>query len=323
MGRKKLTGLSPWTYEHPRDRKTLDALEGTPGLETLVRKFNEWGLEHLARVEYTGSNLRATSHCFGELLDAVHQACETLDLPRIPEVYVTPGGGLNAQTVGVEHPILVIPADAIDKLSADELLFLVGRELGHIKSGHGLYLQVAACLPAIASMLEAATAGLGGLLATGLKYALLNWERTSQLTADRAGLLACQENGAAIATLAKLAGLPRKHYESFDCAEFIAQARAFEMLETDKVNRFFKAMSAMGRTHPWTVVRAQELLAWIDGGDYQTVLTARHDSGGPPRSLPDGPRFCASCGHALAGRPDYCTGCGTKVAAPPAAQKSP
>jgi hypothetical protein len=36
---KKLELLHPSEYEHPLDRKALQALEGTPGLESLTRKL--------------------------------------------------------------------------------------------------------------------------------------------------------------------------------------------------------------------------------------------------------------------------------------------
>src|SRR5690348_3773886 len=37
--------LPPQAYEHPSDTSTLDALQHTAGLETLVRKLNAWGFE--------------------------------------------------------------------------------------------------------------------------------------------------------------------------------------------------------------------------------------------------------------------------------------
>ena len=57
MARRILTGLRPQTYEHPADTKALDALQQTRGLETLVRKCNEWGFERLLRVQLTGRNV--------------------------------------------------------------------------------------------------------------------------------------------------------------------------------------------------------------------------------------------------------------------------
>src|SRR5205823_12656453 len=52
--------LPPQVYEHPSDTSTLDSLQHTAGLDTLVRKLNSWGFERLLRVQLTGSYLRAT-----------------------------------------------------------------------------------------------------------------------------------------------------------------------------------------------------------------------------------------------------------------------
>ena len=51
MARRKLTGLRPQTYEHPLDAQALNALQKTSGLDTVVRKCNEWGFERLLRVD--------------------------------------------------------------------------------------------------------------------------------------------------------------------------------------------------------------------------------------------------------------------------------
>ena len=44
MELKKLVDLDPKEYEHPFDKKALDALHGTKGLDTLVKKFYEYGV---------------------------------------------------------------------------------------------------------------------------------------------------------------------------------------------------------------------------------------------------------------------------------------
>ena len=60
MSPRRLTGLRPQTYEHPLDAQALNALQKTSGLETVIRKCNEWGFERLLRVQLTGSHLRVT-----------------------------------------------------------------------------------------------------------------------------------------------------------------------------------------------------------------------------------------------------------------------
>jgi hypothetical protein len=61
----------------------------------------------------------------------------------------------------------------------------------------------------------------------------------------------------------------------------------------------------MGQTHPWTVMRANAFLAWIDSGDYEKVLRA------PQGAVAAGAtRSCARCGTPLAGGERFCPRCG-------------
>ena len=71
MALKKLTTLEPREYEHPFDKKALDALERTKGLDTLVKKFYEYGIEHIFTIQYTGSNLKVTATSFPVIGDCV------------------------------------------------------------------------------------------------------------------------------------------------------------------------------------------------------------------------------------------------------------
>src|SRR5882762_555059 len=159
--RLALAGLRPQAYEHPLDRQALDTLNNTGGLETLVRKCNEWGFERLLRVQLTGSNLLVTADSFPHLHELFCAARHALDLPIQPELYVGAGGDINAFTAGVERPIVLINAGAVDMLTDDELLFVIAHELGHVKSGHVLYYQIAEFLPLIAEVIGNATFGVG------------------------------------------------------------------------------------------------------------------------------------------------------------------
>lgn len=310
MERQKFVGLRPQTYEHPSDQQALDALLSTTGLDTLVRTCNEYGLERLLRVQYTGSYLRVNGDNFPDIHGKVLTACEILDLPKIPEIYIQPGE-INAMTAGVENPILVLTTAAIDALTPTELDFVIAHELGHVKSGHVLYYQIATFLPVIAEVIGQATFGIGTLLSAGLQIALLKWQRMSELTADRAGLLGGQDVSAAISAMMKLAGLPQRFYSAINTEDFIAQAREFEALDDTWMDWAAKLLSGMGQTHPWTVMRAHELLKWIDSGEYERVRTM---SPVAPAVLAGAgaARFCTQCGCALAGTELFCPRCGAK-----------
>jgi Zn-dependent protease with chaperone function len=303
----RLHGLRPQSYEHPSDSKTRDVLQGTAGLETVIRKCNEFGLDRLLRIQLMGSYLRASQDCFPDLYRAVQEGCEILDVPKRPTVYIQPGG-LNAFTAGVEQPILVLNAGLIDSLTEEELRFVVGHELGHIKSGHVLYYQIAMLLPVLAEVVGAATFGIGSLLSFPLEVALVRWQRMSELTADRAGLLACQDVNAATTAMIKLAGLPLKFFDKVNTEDFLLQAREFEAFDSDKLDWVAKILSGMGQSHPWTVMRASELLRWVDSTSYERLL-ADPTCG---RALEPPRKFCTNCGSPTTGV--FCSKCGTRIA---------
>jgi Zn-dependent protease with chaperone function len=313
MARKILTGLRPQSYEHPWDKKALDALQSSKSFAALVAKLNEWGFERILRVQLTGSNLRVTPDNFPEVHDKVREAAAILDLPMTPEIYIAAGGDINAFTAGVRKPVVVLTSAAVDLLTDDELFFVIAHEVGHIKSGHVLYYQIAQFVPVLGEIVGAATLGISNLFSTGLEAALLNWKRTSEFTADRAGLLACQDVNVAIGAMMKIAGLPLRYHSSANTEDFIAQARDFEALDTDTLSWIAKGLSIMGQSHPWTVMRANQFLTWIDAGEYEKLLTA-------PPEQPQLMRFCSHCGASLTVTAVFCTGCGTRaiVAAPAA-----
>ncbi len=313
---QKLTGLRPQAYEHPSDQAALDVLAETPGLDTLVRKLNAWGFERLLRVQLTGSYLHVLPENLPDLAETLHTACDTLDLPTVPDLYIAPSGELNASTMGVERPLIVVNSAIVDFLTPEELLFVLAHEAGHIKSSHVLYYQMADYFPVIAGILGDVTFNLGNLLSKPVEVALMSFKRTAEFTADRAGLLACQDVDVALRTLVKLAGLPGKYRNSINTEDFVRQAREFESLDSDKLSVVAKWLSVMGATHPWTVMRARQLLQWIDSGGYEQVLKDPKKVASP--AAPGVTGYCTSCGGPLHSGEAFCRACGHRIP-PPAA----
>lgn len=303
MERKQLLMLNPREYEHPWDKKALDTLKGQKGFDKLANEFYKHSLERVLRIQYTGSYLKVTNTHFPEVLEKLQEACRIINLSPIPELYIEMGWGIRAHTVGTENPMISVTRRSIDWLSDDELLGLLGHNVGHVKSTHMLYHDMAKVLPIVGDLIGGSTLGVGKVIAAGLEAYLLQWYRMSELTADRAGLLACQNFETYIQFLMKYSGSPKSHFDSIDTNEFIKQAREFQSFDYDSLDKVAKAATIIWKSHPWTVLRASELLKWVESGEYQKILDK--DSSGT--------LTCFNCGAELKGEEKFCGDCGAST----------
>ena len=316
----RIEGLNPREYEHPSDRNALDVLEKTPGLDLLVRKFFDLSIEKFLRLEFIGSNLKVTPGSLPDIYEILEEACEILNLKTTPEIYVRPDdyfrklevstNNLQGLTVGVEKPLVVISTACIESFSRSELLFVLGCEVGRLKSQHVLYENIAWLFPLIGSVMSSIP-GLGAITSTftvTVNLALIQWLRMADYTADRAGLLACQDINSAMTALAKIAGLPKKYFDSFNIDDFVTQAREFEGFADTRYNKVIQLLSLSLRDQAFTVARTNELLKWIDSGNYQAVLERKTKI-----QLAPSPSFCRHCGAKLESSHTFCPSCGEKV----------
>ena len=126
-------------------------------------------------------------------------------------------------------------------------------ELGHILSDHVLYRTMTILL------LQLATLGfpIVGLAARALLVALLEWYRKSELSSDRAGLLAVQDPEVAMRAMLKMAG-GRQRAEETSLQEFIQQAEEYRT-GGDVADQVYKILNLIGATHPFWVLRLSEV----------------------------------------------------------------
>ena len=253
MERKRivLKGLDHSSYEHPFDQKALAALEATPGL-TLAGNFITKQVERVYMVQYTGSHLKVTGNNYPDIYKYLREACKILDAKKVPELYIEWGYNINACTIGSKSPIIVLNSGLIDLCDEDEIMFVIGHELGHVKSNHMLYHMMAQVINLVINSIP-----FGSVAAAPLQYALYYWDRMSEFTADRAGLLCCQNKAAAVRAFMKMSGMPMKQFKEINIkSKMILQVHdeiVIEVLksELDKVKKIVK--SAMELNQPLRV----------------------------------------------------------------------
>ena len=266
-----IDGLMAKEYEDPRDTAYLDALKLNKGFDRAAKLAIEYSIERINTVLYTGSNVRVTRENMPYLYGCVEKACKILNVEKMPEIFVKEDPYINASTTGSANPILVFNNSILHRLTHEELMFIIGHEVGHIKSEHLQYTLIGDALLRLgASFLD--TSMLGSLITTGLNLAFYEWARRAEFTADHAGLLVCQDLHAAITALAKIGGYPLEYYDHLDANDFLTQAQQFTDFDDDLFNKLIKTYLVLGQTHPWTVLRARELMLWVQSGEYSRIV---------------------------------------------------
>lgn len=210
----------PVTLQHPYDRAALAALQKVPSLDIVIRKFIELLPERVAYIQNVAQTVRATPRQCSHLYAQLQEACAILDV-REPELYVAPYPVPNAYTSGHDHPYIVITIGLLDLLSEEEVLAVLAHELGHIKSGHVLYKTMARGVGFLVTLMGDMTLGIGRLVGRSLEAALLEWDRKSEFSADRAALLTVQNPRVMFSLMMKLVGGTLFQRDEMDAGEFL------------------------------------------------------------------------------------------------------
>ena len=274
--RRVLTNIAPRSWEHPADRAAVAALRRIPVFDEVLRKLFGYFGEKPIRLAFQANAVRVSPNQFGRVHDLYQEVARTLDAPMQYDVFISQTPIVNAGAYGMDRPFIILNSGTVQLLDDDELSYVLGHELGHIMSDHVLYRTMTILL------LKLATMGfpIVGLAARAVLVGLLEWYRKSELSSDRAGLLAVQNPEIAMQAMLTMAGGgPR---EETNLQEFIQQAEEYKT-GGDMADQVYKILNMIGTTHPFWVLRLSETRAWIESGDYDRTLRGEY----PRRSEPD------------------------------------
>lgn len=280
--RRTLPEIAPVSWEHPADRAALQALRAIPGVDEVIRKVLAiLGGERGIRLLFQANAVRVGPVQFPRLWHMHIENCTTFGWDKVPELYVTQTPIFNAGAYGVDDPFIVLHSAALEILDEAEIRTLLAHELGHVMSGHSLYRTIAAIL-ALVSL--GALPMLAGIALLPVKLAFLEWSRKSELSADRAGLLGCQDVMVAQRLDLKMAGGGRGEFftdADLNLDAFMAQAHEYTNTN-EGLDIVYKVLHTLGVTHPMHTVRAAEIQKWVAAGEYERILAGEYVRRGSP-----------------------------------------
>ena len=263
----RLTQISSRAYEHPADRSALVALRKLTGFDTLLKLLNGLFNERAMRLQFLASGVKVSERQFPHIHEMLRDGAYILDMDKVPELFVIQDPIVNAMALGTNTPFIVLNTGLVDLMDAEELRFIIGHELGHVLSGHAVYRTMLYNLIQLATRIAWMPLGYIGLRA--IIWGLEEWYRKSELSCDRAGLLAGQDIDAARRGLMKTAGGSRLAEMNADA--FHEQAHEYDAVP-DLRDSLLKLLQLQGTTHPFAVVRFAELDHWASNGDYERIL---------------------------------------------------
>jgi hypothetical protein len=282
--RATLTGISSRAWEHPADRGALVALRKLKGFDTILKAVSGLVNERRVRLAYLGTAVRVDDRQFSGLNRLLGEVGRSLDVDELPEMFVRNSPVTSAMTIGMDKPVIILNSSLLDLLDEEEMRFVVAHELGHALSGHAVYHSLLLRMLALSGVWNSIPGG--ALSVRVIIAALFEWQRKSELSADRAGLLATQDPATAFRVHMKFAS-GSGDLSELDQTSFFAQGQ--EYLDAgDLRDSVLKLMLVERTTHPFAVVRAAELRRWVDSGDYTRILSGdyprREDDAGASMS---------------------------------------
>jgi len=273
--------ISPKAYEHPADRAATSALHAVPLLDKVIKRLIDLGHEKRLRQIILGNAVKVGPEQLDEVWRRYVQAATILDLPSLPDLYVYNRAEVNAMTLGANRPIVVMNASLVSGYSIDEVQTVLAHETAHVLSEHYYYTTA---LVLLGQFLNGALPKslLLGLPARTIYYALLEWARAAELSADRAAALVRADPLDPCRVMMRLAGgaLPGMNFEAF-----LKQATEYQE-EDDLFSRNARFWAELRMEHPFAVRRVKELVEWVQSGDYDRIRSGSYPRRGhePPAS---------------------------------------
>lgn len=311
-------GLSPAAFQHPHDVQATKSLQQVPLLSPLLKIVSSAVFERQMRLASISGSVRLGPNQGRSVYQKFEKAADILDLPNLPEIYISNQYIVNAYAFGLKNYQITLFSGLVDALTEDELLAVIAHELGHVKCEHMLYKTVVFVLRTfgLEYFKRLLPAGSEALVLLPLQLAILHWERMAELSCDRAALLVVQDEKVVASALSKLAGGSQKALPEINLEEMLKQAEEYEDTEAGVLEQIIKVNMMLMQTHPFPTVRVKEIMQWAESDQYQAILNGDYVRlGDSPdlRIIEPVAQVCPKCRTLASPAAKICLACGQNL----------
>lgn len=225
----------------------LAAIRADPAVQREVAQVDTGDRQALLRTRLLAHAVRVSPRVMPTIHDAFDALRQRTGITGDIEAYVVPEPGINAfVTRGASRIFVVLNGDTINALKTEELLFVIGHELGHAAFGHH----------------DVVEHRVFERLGPQRRMQLLALSRAQEISADRVGLICCGDLDVAARALFRTASGITSPHLAMDPDEFDQQWDQYvnELVEvgTDDSHGLL--------THPVAHLRIKALRIFWDAG---------------------------------------------------------
>lgn len=205
------------------------------------------------QAQLVGSAVKVSKRQFPRIYAIANEVATRLDMHQ-PELYILQDPTLNALAMGfIWGKSVLLHSATVEAMTEDELKQIIGHEFAHIKCGH----------TNLAVLTSSSRRIYIPLITDFLGLIFLFWNRKSEYTCDRGGLLAGGDVKSAISGMSKLAIGPTL-FEQMDIDDFLDQRRALDQHDMAKLSETLA-------THPYLVKRIHALQQYFHSRQYKQL----------------------------------------------------
>ena len=265
----RLDGLQPEEYQHSGEIVAMKVLKSIPFFDIIMGKTLDLSVKTTSYPQALGNYYRITEKTDKRVYDLYKLALSRLDMKEEYPLFSKRDYTYNAYTTGVKEPMIVIHSACIDNYTDGELLNIIGHEIGHIKSGHMLY-------HTMANLMNSTLSSFGPIpnkISIALRFALMDWHRNSEYTADRAGLIAANDIDAVNTETMKMLGHSANIKDiDFSVKKVMKQVDDFHADTSGVIGKILYVAYTAEQSHPWSILRLQQINDWYHSGEFQKIV---------------------------------------------------
>lgn len=262
--RQKRTSIDIKRLAHPVDGKVISVLE-----KTGIKHPLEAMVEQLVSLNYgtlLAAGVTVDDKNFPVIYENLSQCAHKLGISIPYTVITNEMDGINAGAMGTdENAFIMISNQAPRLLNEQELKFIIAHECGHIAMRHMVYHTVGN----LAAVVGGYVPLIGKPLSEAAVFPLNYWNRCSEITADRVGLICCGDLETAQRALLKIIG-GFTDVKDIDVHNYIKKSKTIQNKQTlGRVQEYFQ-------THPLIYKRLQALELFADSQLYASMKASFH-----------------------------------------------